>query len=331
MDDPFNSQIIISICCITYNQVNYLDDLFRGFFSQQTDYPFEVLIHDDASNDGTIEKLRSFESKYSNVKVFYECTNKYSSGINYINDILLPHANGKYVAICEGDDYWIDPHKLQTQVDYMEQHPNCQLTTHAAKVYDGQTNHMIGSLGMGNKNKVLSVFDISSNWSLPTASFIFRKENIILYSKEWHFYRPVGDYPRAFFAAAHGSIYYFGKEMSVYRYLSPNSWTSSNLHNWNRIENGALEWISMLEEMDRATNKMYHFALINNSFNKVIKLFTFKGFKALNNDFVKESFISMSIYKKTLSYIYRFIWMMGFAFIRTRWSGLIKWKIIKHD
>ena len=119
---------MVSICCLTYNQEAYIAQTLQSFMDQITDFPFEVLIHDDASTDSTADIIRQFEAKYPDViKPIYQTENQYSKKVSISFTYQYPRASGKYIALCEGDDYWTDPHKLQKQVDYMEAHPDCHL------------------------------------------------------------------------------------------------------------------------------------------------------------------------------------------------------------
>ncbi len=127
-------QPLVSICCITYNHESYIRETIEGFLMQKTKFPIEVLIHDDASTDKTADIIREYENKYPDIiKPIYQFDNKYSKGISVSETYNFPRARGKYIAMCEGDDYWTDPSKLQKQVDFMEVNPDCSLCFHASK------------------------------------------------------------------------------------------------------------------------------------------------------------------------------------------------------
>ena len=120
MDKP-----LVSICCITYNHEPYIRDCLDGFVMQRTNFPFEVLIHDDASTDRTADIIREYEAKYPDiVKPIYQTENQFSKGVSLSMTLNYPRARGKYIAKCEGDDYWVDPLKLQKQFDFLESHPD---------------------------------------------------------------------------------------------------------------------------------------------------------------------------------------------------------------
>lgn len=121
MDKP-----LVSISCITYNHDPYIRDCLDGFLKQKTDFSFEILINDDASSDDTASIIKEYEAKYPNlIKPIYQLENQYSKGQRGINiKYNFPRAKGKYIAICEGDDYWTDPYKLQKQVNFLENNPS---------------------------------------------------------------------------------------------------------------------------------------------------------------------------------------------------------------
>ena len=136
---------LVSICCITYNHRDFIRDALDGFLSQRTDFPYEILINDDASTDGTADIIREYEQKYpEKIRALLQTENQYSKGItNPSGAFNFPRVRGRYVAMCEGDDYWTDPEKLQKQVDYMEAHPDCSLCFHSARIItvDGSLDH----------------------------------------------------------------------------------------------------------------------------------------------------------------------------------------------
>ncbi|MFK2238497.1 glycosyltransferase family 2 protein [Bacteroides fragilis] len=107
---------LVSIFCITYNHSSYIRQCLDGFLIQKTNFPFEVLIHDDASTDDTAGIIKEYEAKYPDIiKPIYQVENQYSKGLDINIVYNLPRARGKYIAMCEGDDYWIDPLKLQNK------------------------------------------------------------------------------------------------------------------------------------------------------------------------------------------------------------------------
>jgi len=124
-----NKEIVVSISCITYNHEPYIRECLEGFLMQKCNFGFEVLIHDDASTDGTADIIREYQEKYPEIiKPILQSENQWSKGVRMIGTTFnVPRAQGKYIALCEGDDYWTDPLKLQKQVDFLEANPEYNL------------------------------------------------------------------------------------------------------------------------------------------------------------------------------------------------------------
>lgn len=136
---------VVTICCITYNHELYIQDCIEGFLIQETDFPFEILIHDDASTDNTAKIIASYAQKYPKIiKPMYQNENQYSKGKRAM-EYLMPLCRGDYIALCEGDDYWIDPKKLQIQVDFLDNNPEYVISGHDAFVVDEQGNKIKNS------------------------------------------------------------------------------------------------------------------------------------------------------------------------------------------
>lgn len=130
---------MVSICCITYNHREYIKDAIEGFLNQKCNFPVEIIIHDDASTDGTAEILKGYNTEaYSNITVILQQENQYSGGSRPLLNFVLPLAKGKYIALCEGDDYWTDPYKIVKQVNFLEENPDYGLTASRVEVISCQ-------------------------------------------------------------------------------------------------------------------------------------------------------------------------------------------------
>ncbi|MFV3307062.1 glycosyltransferase family 2 protein [Pseudomonas sp. NY15181] len=133
---PEAPEPLLSIVCLAYNQVNYIGRTLDSFLEQITDFRFEVVINDDASNDGTAELIADYAARYPHIiKPIFHKENQYSKGVSH-GMATFRKARGRYIAYCEGDDFWTDPHKLQIQVDFLERHPDYVITYHDAYVFD---------------------------------------------------------------------------------------------------------------------------------------------------------------------------------------------------
>ena len=128
-------EIVVSIICNTFNQELYIAQTIEGFIKQEAGFRFEILIHDDASTDKTQQIIREYEMRYPLIiKPIYQQENQYSKGISVTNTYQLPRAKGKYIAICEGDDYWTDKYKLKTQVEALEKYPEINICAHSVSI-----------------------------------------------------------------------------------------------------------------------------------------------------------------------------------------------------
>lgn len=228
MECAVRNDVTVSICCITYNQESYIRDALEGFVNQKTNFKYEVLIHDDASTDKTADIIREYEEKYPEmIKPILQTENQYSKGLTNVSGTWnFPRAKGKYIAMCEGDDYWIDENKLQRQVDYMEAHPDCALVFHSAKVEVQGSAVTEKMMRPYKKSRIVTPEEIIDKTSgYPTASLMFKTEMVQNLPK---FYNnaPIADIPLQLLAANMGYAYYMDEPMSVYRLGGAASWTT---------------------------------------------------------------------------------------------------------
>lgn len=129
---------LLSIVCLAYNHERFIGETLDGFLAQETDFPFEVVVHDDASTDGTAAIIREYEARYPRIiRPVYQTQNQYSLGTPF-STALFARSKARYIAYCEGDDYWTDPRKLQIQVDFLESHRDYVITYHDAFVFNEQ-------------------------------------------------------------------------------------------------------------------------------------------------------------------------------------------------
>lgn len=209
--------VIVSIRCTAYNQEKYIRNTLEGFVMQKTNFRFEAIVHDDASTDGTVDIIREYTEKYPDIiKPIYEIENQYSKHDGSIRRIMNEACSGKYIALCEGDDYWIDPLKLQKQVDYMEEHSDCTLC--------GTNGLILWDNGIKNPRYFRDSFstielkpsDIIGHWCFPTASLLFRKEAFYK-DLEWTKKIYSGDQTRTLIALSLGIVVALGDVTCVYR------------------------------------------------------------------------------------------------------------------
>ena len=139
LEEQYNRPLVVVRCC-TYNQESYIEDALKGIILQKTNFLFYAVVHDDASIDGTADIIRQYAEKYPNIiRPIYEEENQYSKHDGSLKRLMDKACkNAKYVAICEGDDYWVDPLKLQKQVDFLESNPECGMCHTNARIKIGE-------------------------------------------------------------------------------------------------------------------------------------------------------------------------------------------------
>ncbi|MCH4240590.1 MAG: glycosyltransferase [Prevotella sp.] len=218
--------IIVSIHCTVFNHAPYLRQCLDGFVMQKTDFPFEAIVHDDASTDGSAKIIHEYAEKYPDIiKPIFEIENQYSKHDGSLNRIMEAHMRGKYIAFCEGDDYWIDPCKLQNQVDFLEAHKDYSMVCSKAKLYSELRKCISGETLCYSNDRDLKNQDIILKGGLyiPTCSILFRKKIIEKYP-DYCEKCNVGDYPLQIMCAMKGRVRYFHNSSCVYRIENPSSW-----------------------------------------------------------------------------------------------------------
>lgn len=213
---------LLTVICTTYNHERYVAQALDGFLAQRCSYPFEVLVHDDASTDSTARVVRDYAGRYPDLfRTILQTENQYSKGVDIWN-LLFEHSTAaRYIAVCEGDDYWTDPLKLQRQLDYMEAHPECGLAYGRARVFD-QSCGKFGRL-VGGKSESLEAI-LRAN-PVPTLTTVFRRDLYLAYTRQidpMRYRWRMADYPLWIYLAAHGTVHFDPSVLAVYRVL-PNS------------------------------------------------------------------------------------------------------------
>lgn len=256
-----NKNILVSINCIAYNHEKYIADAIESFIMQKTNFKFEILIGDDCSTDNTRNKIEKYIKQYPDV-IRLISSEKNQGGFENIRKV-HKESKGKYIAICEGDDYWTDPLKLQKQVDYMEAHPDCTLCFHTGKIVDMNKKDtgrlFLPRIGFRkkyyhHKNWTYSAGEVVLFNDFPTNSMLYPKSAIKEFP-DWFFTAPAGDICIKFLTSSEGYAYYIDEPMCAYRYNIPTSVT--NL--WRKEDREKrlqrkIEWKKLIETFDEYSN-----------------------------------------------------------------------------
>jgi glycosyltransferase involved in cell wall biosynthesis len=209
---------LVSICCITYNHENFIRDAIEGFLMQDTTFPVEILINDDASTDKTAHIIREYEKNYPDV-IFpiYQSVNQRSKGIKPNPTFNYPRTRGKYIALCEGDDYWTDPLKLQKQVEFLEGNEEFSACfTNADFVNEIDDTHRMYVRDLQQGDVDIKDIIVKGGYIYPTASLVFNKK-MVNHNLQSNIPELAGDSLLIFNLAIHGKVYFIDQKTCVYR------------------------------------------------------------------------------------------------------------------
>lgn len=253
--------ILVSVVCLTYNHGKYISDAIESFLMQKTNFDFEILIGEDCSTDNTRQIVEEYVKKHPNkIKMITSHTNV---GPDENEHRLLEKAQGKYLALCEGDDYWTNPYKLQKQVDYLEKNPECSLVFHATE-FVSSSKESIGTIArISRESKIVKMDEICLKATpnfIPTGSRVYRKhltDNL----PGWYRKASIGDFPSALIIASYGYFFYMDEVMSAYRTEVEGSWTSRTLVGKEAVHNDIKinkECIQLLNDFNRHSNYQFN-------------------------------------------------------------------------
>ncbi|MEG1723995.1 MAG: glycosyltransferase [Anaerovoracaceae bacterium] len=246
-----HKELLVSVVCTTYNHEAYVRQALEGFVMQKTNFSFEVIVHDDASTDSTVQIIKEYESKYPNLfRNIYQIENQYSQRKDIWGNLFCNYCAGKYIAICEGDDYWTDPLKLQKQVDFLEVnleyglcHTECDVFYQEQKLWKRNYN----SLKMLDNNMIyppdiLLEKILSGRYFIKTASVLVRRVLIdVAFQKLKQQKFPMGDTPLWATLSQITKFYYFQESMIVYRRVANSASNQCNIEKYLHFKLGGAE------------------------------------------------------------------------------------------
>lgn len=249
---------IVSICCIAYNHEPYIEDAIEGFLMQETGFPIEILIHDDASKDKTAEIIRKYEEKYPEIiKPIYQTINQFSLGKRINAEFNFTRAQGEFLAICEGDDYWTSPDKLSKQVEELSKQPSSTLSFHPVEVLSEKQKNKLFIDGYGyygSAKQTLHAAQLISQAgpALAMCSIVVKREvidNIKENSPEF-FLNRMSHFFLQSIALMQGEACYVPDEMASYRYGHQGSWSNKCSINSSYRFNQIRKFLEALGELE---------------------------------------------------------------------------------
>ncbi len=253
---------LVSICCVTYNHEKFIRQCLDGFVMQKTNFKYEVLVHDDASTDATAKIVEDYQNKYPQLfRCVYQKENQFYKQ-NTLVDILFKMSKGKYIAMCEGDDYWIDPYKLQKQVDVLEKNQNISLVYSNAKIDSDEKGDYINDplffSGDYPKDPIKKqAFFLNNNYAILTLSVMFRSEFFGVEDKIAMKKFATGDLPIYIILSSKGDFYYINEEMVVY-----NDHGGGISKTFNKIKRNLINYSNMyllLPYIQKENKKMFNY------------------------------------------------------------------------
>ena len=205
---------LLSILCITYNHDKFIGEAIESWLEQKTDFQIEIIIGDDCSTDKTVYEVKKHLKIHNNIKLIERAKN-----IGFINNFIETYkqCNGKYIAICEGDDYWIDKNKLQMQVDFLENNNNYVLTH--TNVFTLNNEKKLCQLKPDSYNYENNIYNKNE---ISTLTAVFRNFNID-FSEKWSQFM-MADWPLWITLSEKGRFKYFDKKTGVYRINETGIW-----------------------------------------------------------------------------------------------------------
>jgi len=242
----------VSVLCAAYNHEEYLRQTLDSFLNQKTDFPFEVLVNDDASTDSTGDIIREYAARYPEIiRPFYQKENLYSRRINLYDVVFFPACRGEYIAVCEGDDYWNDSEKLQLQVDWLDAHPEYSACVHnSIGRFSDQPDKVLFAQD-GDRDIPFEQVVQGMSHAYHTSSILARRE-FILNPPD---YRDVAyhqgyftDYAVGVRLGLAGKVRFLDRCMSVYRIGSnPSAWSRGVGQEYHKLKRFVSGEIAMLK------------------------------------------------------------------------------------
>lgn len=295
-----NNEIMVSVFMLSYNHENYIREAIESVLMQKTNFKFEIIIHDDASTDNSAQIIREYELKYPDIiKPIYQTENQYSKGVKIIFKYMYPLKKGKYIAVCECDDYWTDGTKLQRQVDFLENNPQYSCVTHKF-VYVDENSQLSDARSTAyfdyNGDYIYTISDLEND-KLPnqTATKLYRDYFAAMSESERELFlnsNLVGDRKNVIALLKMGNIYCMDCVMSAYRMVfKGGSWTA--LHKGGNYIN----YFEMYEETEKLAKAFLGYKLNYKEYKDGLVFKVFE--RVLTNPTKENGVLFIKIFRKS--------------------------------
>ena len=218
---------LVTVILPTHNHAPFIAQAIESVLVQKTEFPFDILLHDDASTDGTADICRTYVARYpEKITLIAQTENQYRKDRRIQSHILIPKVTAKYTAILDGDDYWTDPGKLQKQVGYLEAHPDCTLCIGAADVVD-VNGSIVGRTAPYKESRRVDPNDmIRAGGGFTATNTIVMPTKLLQQLPAFADYIEAEDIPFQLFGALKGYAWYIADTLMAYRQAVPGSWST---------------------------------------------------------------------------------------------------------
>ena len=255
---------IVTVILPTHNHAPFIAQAIESVLMQKTEYPFDILLHDDASTDGTADICREYAAKYPDkITLIAQTVNQYTIDRRIQSHILIPKVTAKYTAILDGDDYWVDPLKLQKQISYMESHPDCTLCIGGAHLVD-VNNQVVGQVTPYKEDCVVNPEDmIRGGGGFNATNTIVMPTQLLKDLPKFADYVEAEDIPFQLLGALTGYAWYIADILMAYRLAVPGSWSTRQYASAmeTRIKTSR-DLIALNEGYDAYSGGKYHDAFL---------------------------------------------------------------------
>lgn len=220
-------QPLVTVILPTHNHAPFIAQAIESVLMQKTEFPFDILLHDDASTDGTADICRTYAARYPDkITLIAQTENQYQKDRRIQSHILIPKINAKYTAILDGDDYWTDPEKLQKQAGYLEAHPDCTLCVGAADVVD-VNGVIVGRTAPYRESRKVDPNDmIRAGGGFTATNTIVMPTQLLKDLPAFADHIEAEDIPFQLLGALTGYAWYIADTLMAYRQAVPGSWST---------------------------------------------------------------------------------------------------------